>query len=275
VFLSFGWLVGFYYIFVVDRNKIQKLTRNSEILNAELMRKPTPEIKTIVKYPTIVANSTSAIGTIQKKPAFLNNQDPAYAPLLRKQLLRNIRRTYLGGLAKLNLPREQRIKLEDLLLAREQASADAAAAAANFGISDSREAAAASFAAQNEVSKEIQDLIGASGVAVLDQASSLYAQKTILETGVGVDLQADGIPLTSEQENDLALLIYNTSRSDTNPNYQSLAAQPIDPQTGLSAIDLSILDQASQFLSPSQIAILREYQQEQMARTEYFAHKSP
>jgi hypothetical protein len=246
------------------KNKIAAISSSSRI--------KTVVANVVTKAPEFRSSETT-IRSVTVSPNWTQVNDPAFAPLLQKQTLRNIRRNYVDGISKLNLPPDKLKKLEELLVARAQAPIDALNAEHNLGITDSKEISKTQQYAVAEVNDNIEALIGTSGVATLDLSSQLHAERSMLDNGVAIDLQAAGTPLTADQETALAQTILDTSNVVTNPNYSSLALQPADPSTGLSAVQAAIDEKASQFLSTDQLNILKSFQQEQNANREYLQTK--
>jgi hypothetical protein len=182
-----------------------------------------------------------------------------YAPIRHTNLLRIVWIRYHEAIAKLNLPRTEQMQLLNLLLARDEGGYDAADAARSAGISDPQEIKQAVAAAKNSVSGEIATLIGSSGLESVDNSVALKSQETGIELNVGAQLAMDGIPLTPDQEAGLAQIyadVYKQNPTSSGHDFYDAASQIIEHQADTEA---SVLNKASAFLTPEQVADLKNY----------------
>jgi len=125
-------------------------------------------------------------------------KDPAYARLWRRIEMRTIQKQYGDVFAALNLPPDKLEKLRDLLFERLEAFQDAKEASEDAGLSNP-ESAKAVTQSQSEINGEIEALIGPDQYATFQQDARAGTLKSLITTGLGVDMELGGAPLTSEQ----------------------------------------------------------------------------
>jgi hypothetical protein len=161
------------------------------------------------------------------------------------------------------LSAEQRLRLETLLVARNQSVYDTADAAslANLPEAEKNLAIKNTLAAINS---EIVDLIGADGQKQLEQGSGLEGIFTSIDSGVAVDLSEEGTPLSEDQRNKLAQAIFDSSRL-----HQDLADTSSGSDGTISEQGAAVLARARTFLSPNQISTLEDFEKEQLSRWKY------
>lgn len=131
-------------------------------------------------------------------------KDPVYAEAWRKQQRRNFENVFGDAFTALNLPPDKLVRLKELLLARREATGDAADAARTAGLTpvELREAVKQ---ASSVWTNEIKGLVGENGYALLDRSEKAFPMKPIVESAFVVDLKAAGIPPSAEQFTNLAL----------------------------------------------------------------------
>lgn len=198
------------------------------------------------------------------------NEDPAFAPLRRKNLLRVIQQQYGYAFAQLNLPPGDLAKLKQLLLARMEARFDANALAAEAGFSG-REVETAQHQAEDSVTDEIKALVGDTGYAALQASFKASQYAPLIAGSVGYDLDAAGVPLMPRQTVALAQFFATHDPSAD----QAAAAQVPDPQTGLTPYYQSLLDQLSATLTPDQIPVMKDYFLELEQQAQYRRQHPP
>ena len=181
-----------------------------------------------------------------------------FAEFRHRDMLRYAWFRYHEAVARLNLPRDKQAQLLELLRAREEAANDARDAANAAGITDYQEIDRAATVARNEVAREIAGLVGESGLESLDNFQAMSMQVMGIDRSVGADLGMEGIPLTRDQETELAQVYvdvakqFSTSSFDGFHGPSDMAKQQADSQS-------LILSRAEAILAPDQLAALKAY----------------
>jgi hypothetical protein len=184
-------------------------------------------------------------------------KDPEYAALWHRQQLRNIQRQYAEIFAKMNLAPAELAKLKDLLVAREDARRDALDAGAAAGLTG-RDLTLANTRAAAVVNNEIKDLIGAADFSLVRLSPQTDAYKSMIENGVGVDLNLAGSPLSPAQESALAATYIQNIRQAPGGGAGPPGWQVPNLETGLAPADQAALAQAAGYLTPSQVVVVKE-----------------
>ena len=157
----------------------------------------------------------------------------------------------------MDLPEGTCSRLKELLAARREALADAADAAERFGI-EGPQAKLAVKLSTDAISDEIRQLAGSeSANRQIELAPAISDFKTVLEGAVAPDLATKGFPLTAGQ-------MFALSKGYIEGTYAVVSALPAQPQvpdpgTGLTPQYQELLVQASAYLSPEQVAGVRDF----------------
>jgi len=168
-------------------------------------------------------------------------KDPGYAALHRLSLLREVRR-YYGDLRNLNLPPDQLTRLNNLLVNKTTAPADARDAALQQGI---KENTPEFYAAVNKVSadadNEIKSFLGPSGYQLLMADGTAAGEQLFMyDSPMERDLASAGIPLSGEQTGALM---------DTLQKIQSTPQAARDP---------ALIARAAAVLTPEQLEVFKQ-----------------
>jgi hypothetical protein len=200
-------------------------------------------------------------------------KDPAYAPIMHRQQLREISREYGDVFASLNLPPDKLAQLKNLMIDRLNAPADARDAAQNSGLNgaDINQAAEQAVSGVND---DIKALVGADGYDELQAAQQTMGERNMIQLQVGVDLSAAGVPLSGSQTLALAQIYADARNPAKNPALAAATQLAADPAAGLAAINQAILDRATQMLSPAQLPILQQSLSDQAAQQAYFRKRA-
>jgi hypothetical protein len=168
-------------------------------------------------------------------------KDPQFDELHRRRLLQQVRGRY-GDLKSLNLKPDQQDKLTALLAGELSAPQDAREAALAQGIADSSpEMSRAIGEAMKSADDEIKALIGDSGFQDLTSLSSQVTTRKNLNSTLGSDFIAGGLPLSPDQINALA---------DVQAHFQGSPTE----------LDEAMKDRAAQELSPAQMDLFLQNQ---------------
>ncbi len=205
--------------------------------------------------------------------------DPEIAPLLLKQRQRQVAVRYTALIAQLGLAPDQARQLE-ALIAEKQISRFEAQTMAWRQELDRGEAQALVRQSDEESDQAIRALLGDGGFAQYQSFDSTLGQRATVEN-LAVQLGYAGVPLSAAQQEQLiAVLAQNgTGESPGGPGGMDgprngggrmaalfgRDATPEQVQTVLdnaAAHDAAALRQASAFLTPVQVAALREAQQD-------------
>jgi hypothetical protein len=190
---------------------------------------------------------------------------PRYAPLFKE----------------LNLPPDQLAQFQNLLVEKQQAMADAMAAAREQGISPMSDPQAFHQAlddAQNSLNDQIHSVLGDSGYNQYQQYEQTQPERNLV-TQLQQSLSYTSAPLSDAQANQLIQLLQQEAAQ---ASAAGAAAAPgksgyavmVSPQNGVTvslngpppAIDSQVLSQAQGFLSPQQMQALQEMQAQQQAQ---------
>jgi hypothetical protein len=181
--------------------------------------------------------------------------DPGYALAWHRQQQGIIERQYGYAIESLNLPDGASAKLAELLTARREAVADARDVAQQLGIVGPQ----AKVAVQQSVdalTDEIKQLVGDDAYyGHIELAPTISTCKALLEGSIGLDLSAQGHPLTMDQ-------LYSLAEAYVNAVYSPAAStgpQDPDTSTGLTPQFQGFLDKVSDKLTPTQVSAVHEY----------------
>jgi hypothetical protein len=168
-------------------------------------------------------------------------------------------------IAGLKLSPETQAKFEDLLVAKTLSRQDAMSAASQMGIPfGSADWFAAANAASAPDDLEIKALLGDDGYqsfTSLDEQHTLDSWKVMFGmSAANGSLVEAGVPMTPDQANSLAQIYHQVEANSPFSGVLALSASgSVDPVSGLSAGQQSIVDQASRVLTPDQVSTLRNY----------------
>lgn len=182
---------------------------------------------------------------------------PEYAALYEKQLRRNIDRMYGNGLNSLDLTPDQLSQLKNLLVERQMGNTDAQQAAEAAGLVQGSPAwQTAMTQASQDVSGQIQALLGANADATLAQLQARMNIQNQVQNNYAPDFSDAGQPLTPEQASGLIQAMADANYSGKDTSTRPANYNVADPTTGLSLHDDRIISGATQVLSPAQLQLL-------------------
>ena len=175
-----------------------------------------------------------------------------------REILRATWGIFHNAIASLNLTSEQRTRLLNLLVARNEAKWDAHYVSIDLGVTDQKEKDRAAYEAYLSFSSEIRDLVGNEGAQALYHAESFSGWRQNLHGTVTADLAIDGVPITLETESALANIYLDVLNGPEESRPRNSVPLPVDPQGALSETDQTILDRASNVLTPQQVSALKK-----------------
>jgi hypothetical protein len=188
---------------------------------------------------------------------------PEYAALYAKQIRLNIDRMYGNGLNSLNLTPDQLSQLKNLLVERQMGNTDAQQAAEAAGLVQGSPAwQAAMTQASQEVSGQIQALLGANADATLAQLQARMNIQNQVQNNYVPDFSDAGQPLSPEQASGLIQAMADANYAGKDTSTRPANYNIADPTTGLSLHDDRIISGATQVLSPAQLQLLTTDQME-------------
>ena len=192
--------------------------------------------------------------------------DPEFAAAFNAQQRARLDGRYADLFAKLNLPPETLAKLQDLMTEKQNASRDvfSAARAEGLGRENQQELRELLQMTQNEINREIESLIGESGVATMQEYERTTAQRNLvgqLETR----LSYAATPLNSAQAEAMVNILSQPSPSaDANQSRRSSGGSFGGDSRSVPITD-DIIARAQAVLSPDQLTALVALQVEQQA----------
>ncbi len=186
--------------------------------------------------------------------------EPGYLALEHRQHEENIQMNYGDLLATLHLPADKLAKLKRLMAERMESAADARSAAKDMGVTDPQSLAAAVKQADDDVSQEINSLLGDADYARFKDFATLQGPLRGVRDQYVTDMAYAGVPMTQDQTVALARIVRDLWDPNTTLNSRDLRVQVIDPQTGYTAIDEELVNRAGMLLSPDQLAVLKASQ---------------
>jgi len=243
----------------------QSILERNRLLDAKLAEATRTLAKKKLNSLTVSAANTSnpntgTSGNPDRVSPFI---DPNYAWLWKRQSLRNVWSNFGRGISALGLSDNDRKRLEELLVAKNQAAFDALDAAVLANLPETERG----LAVQQTISAidaEIIGLIGKDGEKSLEDRSAIEGWNASVESGVAIDLSESGQPLSSQQKNQLALAMFQSSNFPLDKPDDSPEAKG-----ELSKQGTAIMSRAANFLTPEQLAVLRQYEIEQLRQWQY------
>jgi hypothetical protein len=242
--------------------KLQQAKRAAEIAQEAAERRA----KAIERAASTSANASSATpsaataarpqDTVSRIVEYLKDH-PEDEALFARVARHNVDRRF-PGLETLNLPREQLLKLKDLLANRDMDQLDAQVAAAAQGLDRGTPAwRDAIMKASAETNAGVQEILGPNANGVLAQLQVRLTFQNQVQYNLGPDFADAGAPISPEQS---AALV--NALADANYTGKDMSQRPADyndtnPATGLTPHDLRILEGAAKILQPAQVEILK------------------
>ncbi len=211
---------------------------------------------------------------------FLN--DPEVAPLWQKQRHRQVATRYAALFARLGLGAEQTAKLQALLADKQLSRTEAQALARQQGL-DRGEARELARQSDTEADAAIRTLLGEAAFAQLQDYDRTMPQRTIV-TGLATQLVAAGAPLSAAQQERLVETLAAHAGAEVSVGFSNFP-EALGPGGGnlvaglvfrgqspeqIQALveqkvagDAAVLAAAASFLDGSQLAALRQQQEDQ------------
>jgi RNA polymerase sigma factor (sigma-70 family) len=190
--------------------------------------------------------------------------DPEYASAWRQRTSRDMDRLYHDTFATFGLDPERLAILKTLLVEREVAKLEAIDVAGGAGMG-SAEADKAAISAQQPLNDKIRGLIGQEDLARFEREERAVRIKPLLENMFVPDLNAAGVPLTSEQMTEVGIGMRDYYDDARKANGAAFAGIPLDdpqnvnPQTGLNPHAEALLDRLAPLVTPAQLQVIRNY----------------
>jgi hypothetical protein len=190
--------------------------------------------------------------------------DPTFAAAWRKQCIRNLDRMYSTTYAALGLQPEQITRLKQLLVTRDEAGGYAVEVARAAGLANV-EVYKAIEQAKHAANGELKQLIGEGAFSLLERAEQAFHFTPMIESDLGHDLRAAGVPLMPAQVTNLAVATSDYWQSTWRPKGMGFSGlrqftdpKEADPQTGLTAHGVALLERYAPHLSPAQFQAIRD-----------------
>ena len=108
---------------------------------------------------------------------------------------------------------------------------------------------------------KIKELLGASAEEFFE-LDRLSPAISMYELAIKGNFEFADVPLSKEAELQLARAMTELNMGMNNPKYPKLVHEPVDPATGMIPVFASLLMRAQEFLNPTQLKILRAYENE-------------
>ncbi len=240
----------------IDRLNRQKLAmvdekRDAEKASAKLLAHQRAALTASAAKNAAAAAKSNSVGSALGKLL----DDPAMKEMMRQQQLSMLKSQYAPLIKQLNLTPEAADKFIQLL-------ADNAAAKMDLGMAvlkgdmDRAAAKQSMTDAKNDLTGQMQSLLGTDGYAQYDQFNQDLPAKTML--GLIKDEMGDN-PLTEDQSAQLLQLLKTGPKTDDTDSLSSPTAVDHYLQKEADSNQL-ILQQAANFLTPGQLASLGAYQ---------------
>lgn len=195
--------------------------------------------------------------------------NPGFLRYHKRQVEREVQRTFGDILSSFALTPEQRQKLNDLLTDRALAVEDARdASRAQTPRSPELEAKAES-AATAALDNEIANLVGAGQSDKLQSVFGVLPELNAVKTTIGADLGYAGVPLTTDQEIALAAMMKNNGYSPV-PDAAGILMGKSNAGANSDGFKTT-MDQAAVILRPEQFQVFQAAAQDKLAQEEVLA----
>jgi hypothetical protein len=185
-----------------------------------------------------------------------SDNDAMADPELGGPVIRRHRRYAMGNYRKaieaLHLSPEDDAKLRQLVVDRWNAEMDAADVVKRMGDAPGDLRRKAMDAAAKEGGRVIKDFVGEEAYARFEEEERVSFHATTNWMLFTALWDAD-LPVTSEQKVAYARSMQQVEKQFSTPD----SREPADPETGLSQADLALLNSVQAFLSPEQVAFIR------------------
>ncbi len=179
--------------------------------------------------------------------------DPEYAPIIARRERRGAMANSRQAIDAMHLSPSDTSRLKELLAAKWLARTDASDVLDRMGKTTPELRQKAHAAAEAEAEQGIKDLLGADRYAEYQKTYQEFSTEG-RNWALFTDFWDSGIPLNSDQQAALARAMVGAQAAF--PSDANLPAP--DSPTGLRPGDLQLLEAAASFLSPQQLAFLRE-----------------
>jgi hypothetical protein len=178
--------------------------------------------------------------------------DPEFGPPVVRRQRRYAMGNYRQTIEAMHLLRADEDKLRQLVVARWNAGVDASDIVTRMGDDAAGLRLKAIAAAAAEGNRAIKEFVGEGPYKKFEAVFELSFNKTtnwMLFTA----LWDAGLPMTPDQKDS-----YARSLQQVNAQFSEAASRgTVDPETGLTQADLAVLQAAGSFLSPEQVAFIR------------------
>ena len=180
--------------------------------------------------------------------------DPDYGLIIARRQRRYAMGNYRAAIEALHLSKADEDRLKQLIAAEWNAGVDAADVVSHMANAPGDLRGKAEEAVRAESEQKIKELLGDEKYAAF---KATYDER-LANTGVwmlSTGMWDAGVPMTSDQETALKRAQYEVSSQFhlMGPGGEN----PVDPQTGLRQSDLALLEKVGTFLSPDQVAFIR------------------
>ncbi len=219
-------------------------------LRAKAAPRPTPATATAAQPADPSVAKPGALESFSDRNAL---GEVEYGNAITRRHRRYALANYRPAIASLHLPPEEEEQLKNLLAAAWIAQEDTGDVLDRMGATTRELRAQAVAAARAESEQKIKDFLGEKNYTDLETAYAL-ASTAKMNWQLATEFWDAGLPLTPEQQTAYARTEHQLrAQFLANPN---LGAR--DPQTGLTARDQAFHQEAAAFLSPQQLALLRD-----------------
>lgn len=158
-------------------------------------------------------------------------------------------------LASLNLPPDRLLRLQELIVEREESAQDAEALSKDYWMSPGSTAIARAQAAA-AFDQEMANVAGDANIQKIRQMLSLRPQLEQIVQKVGRDLDLSGAPMNADDLLQLAQIYKDSYAPPMERGFVNRMAN-FDSKTGLGDIDRQTLARAAALLTPGQLDVLR------------------
>jgi hypothetical protein len=189
---------------------------------------------------------------------------PEYAAIYAKEMRRNVLRQYGVALNTIGLSPDQISKMKDLLVERSMSMMDAQQAAEAAGLEQGSKAWNEAMQQANQaVEQDMAAALGSDAASLMNRLQTSASAHNQVQANAAVDFMDAGMPLSPVQSEALAQAAMDASWSNPKdgsqhpPDYNTP-----DPTTGRTPKENRIATQVSQVLSPAQLQLFMQQQQE-------------
>jgi hypothetical protein len=240
------------------RQETQSFRTRAEVLSKQASEIRAEDAAATAPTPAAV-KSTQSANKSTKPPGLANFSDgnamgnPEYGAIIARRQRRYAMANYRQTIDAMHLSRADEDRLKQLITEQWNARVDASDIVQRMGDGPSAFREKAMEAAQVEAQQKIGSLLGDDAYA---KFQATYEESSASQTNWGLvtGMWDAGLPLTPDQQTALARAQQQVRSQFPQPENHS----PTDPETGLSESDVALLRAVSSFLSPEQVAFIRE-----------------